>query len=93
MVRFFDFFNTPIAVLAVLVVVVGVNAFLYLGPRPSEAPNTAPAERGGSRTTVERTERRGGAGEATRPATTLLSTPSTKPSATVSATASATSSP
>lgn len=90
--RFFDFLNSPIVVLVVLVVVVGVNAILYLAPRPSEAPNTAPAERGGSRTTVERTELRGGPGEATRPATTLLSTPSTQPSATVSATVSATAS-
>ena len=33
MVRFFNFINTPIAVLVALVVV-GVNAFLYFGQRP-----------------------------------------------------------
>jgi flagellar basal body-associated protein FliL len=87
--RFFGFLNTPLAVLVVLVVVVGVNAFLYLGQRPT----TSPAERGGSRTTaVETTERPAGDGEeAPRPATTLRSTTPTQPSAT--ATASATDSP
>ena len=82
--RFFDFLNTPLAVLMVLVVVVGVNAYLYLGQRTSEAPATAPAERGGPRTTaVERTERPAGDGEVTRPA----------PTPTTIATASATASP
>jgi hypothetical protein len=52
MVRFFDSMNTPIAVLAVLVVVVGVNAFLYFGQRSSEAPATEPAERGGPQPSV-----------------------------------------
>ena len=90
--RFFDVLNTPIVVLVVLVVVVGVNTFLYLGQRASEAPVTAPAERGGSRTTaVERTERLGGDGEATRPAPTTTSTTSATTSA--SATATATASP
>jgi len=57
--RFFDFLNTPQAVLVVLVVVVGVNAFLYLGQRPYPSP----AERGGPRTTaVETTERPAGEG-------------------------------
>ncbi len=87
--RFFDdYLNTPIAFLVVLVVVVVVNTFLYLGHRPSEAPATAPANRGGSQPTVERTERRAGDGEATRPATTLRSTTSTQPSATATATSS-----
>jgi hypothetical protein len=89
--RFFDVLNTPIVVLVVLVVVVGVNTFLYLGQRASEAPVTAPAERGGSRTTaVERTERLGGDGEATRPAPT---TASATASASATATATATASP
>jgi hypothetical protein len=52
MVRFFNSMNTPIAVLVVLVVVVGVNAFLYFGHRPSEAPATEPAERGGPQPSV-----------------------------------------
>jgi hypothetical protein len=76
--KIFDVLNTPLAVLVVLVVVVGVNAFLYLGPRPSEAPDTAPANRGGPRTTGERMERR---------AAIFRSTTSTQPSATASATA------
>jgi flagellar basal body-associated protein FliL len=88
--RFFDVLNTPIAVLVVLVAVVGMNAFLYFGQRPSEAP----AERGEPHTpTAEKTERRAGDGEATQPATTLLSTTPTGLTATSSATASATSSP
>src|SRR5215212_406115 len=74
--RFFDFLNTPLAVLVVLVVVVGVNAFLYLGQCTPETPATAPAERGGPRTTaVERTERLAGDGEATRPAPTPRAPP------------------
>jgi len=86
--RFFDVLNTPIVVLVVVVVVVGVNTFLYLGQRTSEAPVTAPAERGGSRTTaVESTERLGGDGEATRPAPT---TTSANASASANANASAT---
>ena len=84
MSRFLDFLNTPIAVVVVLVVVVVVNAFAYLGQRPSEAPATAPAtepattpaKRGGPRTTaVERTERLAGDGEATRPAPTPRAPP------------------
>ena len=87
MVRFFDFLNTPLAVLVVLVVAVGVNAFLYLG----QYPPASPAEGGGSRTTaVETTERSVGEGEeAPRPATTLQSTTPTQPSATATATATA----
>jgi hypothetical protein len=89
--RFFDFLNTPIAVLVVLVVVVGVNAFLYLGQRPSEVPATAPAERSGPRTTaVEKTEQLAGDGEATGPAPTTTSATAT---ASTTATASATASP
>jgi hypothetical protein len=65
----------------------------HLGQDPSKVPDTAPAERGGFQRTVERTERRAGPGEATRPTTTLLSTPSTRPSASASAPTSATSPP
>ena len=32
--RFFDVLNTPIAVLVLLVVVAGINTFLYFGYRP-----------------------------------------------------------
>jgi hypothetical protein len=45
--RFFDVLNTPIAVLVLLGVVAGINAFLYFGYRPSEAP--APPTAVGSR--------------------------------------------
>src|SRR5215217_3378605 len=51
--RFFDVLNTPIAVLVLLVVVAGINAFLYFGYRPSEAPAPPPADRGGPQTTLE----------------------------------------
>src|SRR5215218_11478908 len=85
--RFFDVLNTPIAVLVLLVVVAGINAFLYFGYRPSEAP--PPADRGGPQTTLESTELRTGPGEATRSASAPRSTSPTRPSATASATASA----
>jgi cytoskeletal protein RodZ len=92
--RFLDFLNTPLAVLVVLVVVVGVNAYLYLGQRTSEAPGTAPAERGGPRTTaVERTERSAGDGEATRPAPTTTTSTTATATTSATATASATASP
>jgi hypothetical protein len=98
--RFLDALNTPIAALVVLVVVVAVNAFLYLGYRPSETPSPPPAERSsGPQRTVERTEQPATPKEktrpmrSTRPATTLQSTIPTEQSATPSASASATSSP
>jgi negative regulator of sigma E activity len=96
--RFFDVLNTPIAALGVLVVVVGVNAFLYLGYRSSETPTAPPAgRRGPQTTTVERTERTGPKEvtrpQRTQPVTTLQKTIPTQRSATASATASATSSP
>jgi hypothetical protein len=97
--RFFDVLNTPIAVLVLLVVVAGINAFLYFGYRPSEAPASPPADRGGGQRTVESTELRRGPGEATRSASAPRSTSPTRPSAgasagaTASATASARSSP
>jgi hypothetical protein len=97
--RFLDALNTPIAVLVVLVVVVAVNAFLYLGYHPSETPSP-PAERSsGPQRTVERTEQPATPKEktrpkrSTRPATTLQSTIPNEQSATPSASASATSSP
>jgi hypothetical protein len=46
--RFFDFLNTPMAVLVVLVVVVGINAFIYFGQSPPETPAPPPAGRGES---------------------------------------------
>jgi hypothetical protein len=98
--RFLDALNTPIAALVVLVVVVAVNAFLYLGYRPSETPSPPPAERSsGPQRTVERTEQPATPKEktrpkrSTRPATTLQSTIPSEQSATPSASASATSSP
>jgi hypothetical protein len=98
--RFFDVLNTPSAVLVVLVVVVGVNVFLYLG-YSSEMQTPPPAERGGHQTrdttTIERMERAGAEEstppQSTQPATTLQSTTPTRPSASASASASATSSP
>ena len=90
--RFFDVLNTPIAVLVVLVVVVGINVFLYFGHLPPEVRT----DRGEPQTpSVERTERRTELKEATRPAsTTVLSTTPTPQtaSATASATTSATTS-
>ncbi len=101
--RFFDALNTPTAVLVVLVVVVAVNAFLYLGYRPSEGPTLSPAERSsGPQRTTEGTDQQAAPEEPTqprkseRPATTLQSTTSTASataSANASATAGATSSP
>jgi hypothetical protein len=105
-VRFFDFLNTPIAVLSALLVVVAVSVFLYFG-RYSKTPTPLPAARTvPSATTIERTERAGPKErtqpertrpESTRPATTLQSTtPTATPTATPterSATVSATSSP
>jgi hypothetical protein len=91
--RFFDVLNTPIAVLVLLVVVAGINAFLYFGYRPSEAPAPPPADRGGPQTTVGSTELRTGPGEAPRSASAPLSTSPTRPSATASAAVSAGSSP
>src|SRR5215213_9695483 len=88
--RFFDVLNTPIAVLVLLGVVAGINAFLYFGYRPSEAPAPPPADRGGLQTTLKSTELRTGPGEATRSASAPRSTSPTRPSATASATASAT---
>ena len=100
MVRFFDALNTPTAVLVVLVVVVAVNAFLYLDYYSSETSAPPPNERSsGPQRTVERTEQRAAPNEPTRPqgrtrpATTLQSTIPAEQSATASATASATSSP
>jgi hypothetical protein len=90
--RFFDVLNTPMAVLVLLVVVAGINAFLYFGYHPSEAPAPPHAERAGPQTTLESTELRTGSGEATRSASAPRSTSPTQPSATVSATASATAS-
>ena len=90
--RFFDVLNTLIAVLVLLVVVAGINALLYFGYRPSEAPAPPYAERGGPQTTLESTELRTGSGEATRSASAPRSTSPTRPSATASATASATTS-
>ena len=87
--RFFDVLNTPIAVLVLLGVVAGINAFLYFGYRPSEAPAPPPADRGGLQTTVESTELRTGPGEATRSASAPRSASPTQPSAPTSATASA----
>jgi hypothetical protein len=90
--RFFDVLNTPMAVLVLLVVVAGINAFLYFGYHPSEAPAPPPAERGGPQTTIESTEPRTGSGEATRSAGAPRSSSPTRPSATASATASVTAS-
>jgi cytoskeletal protein RodZ len=90
--RFFDVLNTPIAVLVLLGVVAGINAFLYFGYRPSEAPAPPPADRGGPQTTVESTQLRTGPGEATRSASAPRSASPTRPSATASATTSATTS-
>ena len=88
--RFLDALNTPIAVLGVLLVVVVVNVFLYLGYRSSE-------QGGGPQTTRRmETTQRAEPEEETKPATTPQSpaersaTPSA--SATASATASVTSS-
>ena len=57
MVRFFDALNTPTAGLVVLVVVV-VNVFLYLGYDTSETLSPPPTERSSrpSTTTIERME-------------------------------------
>jgi hypothetical protein len=92
-VRFFDFLNTPIAVLSALLVVVAVSVFLYFG-RYSRTPTPLPAARTvPSATTIERTER-AGPKERTRPVTTLQSTtPTAAPPTERSATVSATSSP
>ena len=90
--RFFDVLNTPIAVLVLLVVVAGINALLYFGYRPSEAPAPPPADRGGPQRTLESTELRTGPGEATHSASAPRSTSPTRPSAGASATASATAS-
>ena len=101
--RFFDALNTLIAVLVVLFVV-AVNVFLYLGYHSSETPPPPATERSsGPQRTVGRTEQRAAPKEPTRPqrrtqsATTLQSTIPTEqsatPSATPSASASATSSP
>jgi hypothetical protein len=101
-VRFFDFLNTPIAVLSALLVVVAVSVFLYFG-RYSRTPTPLPAARTvPSATTIERTERAGPKErtqpertrpESTRPATTLQSTTPTATPTERSATVSATSSP
>ena len=93
--RFFDALNTPTAVLVVLVVVVAVNVFLYLGYHTSETSTPPPTEHssGPSTTTIERTQQPAAPKERTRPATTLPSTIPAEQSVTPSASASATSSP
>lgn len=98
--RFFDALNTPSAMLVVLVVVVVVNAFLYLDYHSSVTPAPTPAERSGVlQRTSETTEQPAAPKElsqpqrSTRPETTLQSTVPTRQSTTPSASASATSSP
>jgi hypothetical protein len=101
--RFLDALNTPSAAIGVLLVVVLVNVFLYLGYRSSGTPTPPPAEHGGGPQTTSSMETTRRAGpedrtrpEGTRPETTPQSTnpaertatPSAIPSATASATAS-----
>lgn len=88
----------PIAVLAVFLVVVAVNVFLYFGFYSSRTPTSQPAEHTTPSTTLAIPERTGPE-EGTLPEVTRSErpTPATTPQSTIptdqSATASATSSP
>src|ERR687890_593142 len=86
--RFLNALNTPAAVLAVLVVVVAVNVFLYLDYRSSEEPTSSPPERSsGPQRATERTDRPSDPEEPTRPQGRAQ--PASSPSPGQSATASA----